>query len=193
MAGSAQRGPRLFFALWPTDELRAEIQVSTRAIAQASGGRLIPPRNYHVTLLFLGDVPFESIAAVQQAGARLAGGPAFKLNFDGVEAWGRKVLCLTTSTPPAAAIELATRLRAGLSSYLQRHDEHEFRPHITLARDLPRVSPSQKIKALCQEVTGFALVESVRDAAGSQYSLLARWPLQSSLPPTPNQAVACGE
>jgi RNA 2',3'-cyclic 3'-phosphodiesterase len=177
MAGAAQRGPRLFFALWPTDEFRAEIQVSALAIAQASGGRLIPPRNYHVTLLFLGDVPSENVSAVQQAGAQLAGSPAFKLNFDGIESWGRNVLCLTTSTPPAAAIDLAQRLRSQLGGHLQRQDEHEFRPHITLARDLPRVSPTHKVKTLCQEVTGFALVESVRDAAGSNYSLLARWPL----------------
>lgn len=193
MAGAAQRGPRLFFALWPTDEFRAEIQVSTLAIAQASGGRLIPPRNYHVTLLFLGDVPAESVGAVQQAGTLLAGSPTFKLNFDGVESWGRKVLCLTTSTPPSAAIDLARRLRSNLGGDLQRPDEHEFRPHITLARDLARASAIHKVKTLCQEVTGFALVESVRDGSGSQYSLLARWPLQSPAPPTPNPAVAHSE
>ena len=168
---------RLFFALWPTDEFRAEIQTSTQAIAEASGGRLIPPRNYHVTLLFLGDVPVESVAAVQQAAAQLAGSPAFELNFDGIEAWQRKVLCLTTSTPPAAAIELSARLRSNLGSHLPRHDEHEFRPHVTLARDLPRAQRARKVKALCQKVVDFSLVESVRDASGSHYSVLARWPL----------------
>ncbi|MDY6945027.1 MAG: RNA 2',3'-cyclic phosphodiesterase [Pseudomonadota bacterium] len=177
MAGAAQSGPRLFFALWPTDDFRAEIQVRTLAIAHASGGRLIPPRNYHVTLLFLGNVPSESVSAVQQAGAQLAGSAAFELNFDGIECWGRSVLCLTTSTPPPAAIDLARRLRASLGGHLQRQDEHEFRPHITLARDLPRADAARKVSTLCQEVTGFALVESVRDGAASNYSLLARWPL----------------
>lgn len=177
MGGAARR--RLFFALWPNDELRAEIQAATLAIARASGGRLIPPRNYHVTLLFLGDVPSESVAAVQQAAAQLASSPAFELSFDGVEAWGRKVLCLTASTPPAAVIDLAARLRFSLGSHLQRQEEeHEFRPHITLARDLPRSLQAEKIKPLSQKMTGFTLVESVRDESGSQYSLLARWPLQ---------------
>lgn len=185
----------MFFALWPTDAFRAEIEASTLAIARASGGRLIPPRNYHVTLLFLGDVPAESVGAVQQIGGSLAGGssasmrplhsgvlpsssPAFELNFDAIEAWGRKVLCLTSSTPPTEAIELAARLRSRLTSYLQPQEEHEFRPHITLARDLPRGQRTQKVKALRQKVADFALVESVRDASGSRYSVLARWPLQ---------------
>src|SRR5690606_29746364 len=90
-------GRRLFLALWPTEEFRAQIEASTLAISRASGGRLIPPRNYHVTLLFLGDVPADSVVAVQEASARLAGSPAFELHFDCIEAWGRKLLCLTSS------------------------------------------------------------------------------------------------
>lgn len=170
-------GRRLFLALWPTDEFRAQIEASTLAIRRASGGRLIPPRNYHVTLLFLGDVAADSVAAVQEASARLAGSPSFELRFDCVEAWGRKLLCLTSSPPSPGAIDLATRLRSSLSSYIERPEEREFRPHITLARDLPRGRRPEKIEVLCQKPSEFALVDSTRDAVGSQYSLLARWPL----------------
>ena len=170
-------GRRLFLALWPTEEFRAQIEASTLAISRASGGRLIPPRNYHVTLLFLGDVPADSVVAVQEASARLAGSPAFELHFDCIEAWGRKLLCLTSSTPSAAASDLAARLRSSLNNYVQRPEEREFRPHITLARDLARGRRSEQIEALRQKVADFALVESVRDASGSHYSVLARWPL----------------
>lgn len=167
---------RLFFALWPTDQFRDQIQAATHSIAEASGGRLIPARNFHVTLLFLGDIPAESFGVVQQAGAQLAGSAAFELNFDGIEAWGRRLLSLTASTSPPELIDLASRLRASLSSFV-REDEREFRPHITLARDLPRSRLTQKIAGLRQKVNDFALVESVRDARGSQYSVLERWPL----------------
>lgn len=177
MAGAAPRGRRLFFALWPSDEFRVQVQAASLAIAQATGGRLIPPRNYHVTLLFLGDVPSDRLAAVQDVGARLAGSSAFELSFDGVEAWGRKLLCLTASTVPAAATDLATRLRSNLSSHLARPDDHGFRPHVTLARNLARGWRTDKIQPLRQEVADFALVESERDAAASHYSVLERWPL----------------
>ena len=168
---------RLFFALWPSDEFRAQIEATTFPAVRAGGGRPIPPRNFHVTLLFLGEIPAEKFPAIQQAGAGLAGGPAFQLEFDGIESWGRKVLCLTSSTPPVAALDLAERLRASLRGQLKQLDERPYSPHITVARDLPRGRPMQKIETLLQKVNDYALVESVRDASGSRYTVLERWPL----------------
>lgn len=183
VATAGRSSQRLFFALWPSDEFRAEIEATTLPLARASGGRLIPPPNFHVTLLFLGEIPVERLPAVQQAGAALAGSPAFRLEFDTLESWGRKVLCLTSSTPPAAAIDLADRLRASLRSQIKQLDERPYNPHITLARELPSSRPIQKIpvhikQGLCQKVNDYVLVESVRDAGGSHYAVLERWPLQ---------------
>lgn len=173
---SAQQ--RLFFALWPSDEFRAELEAATLPAARASGGRLISPRNFHVTLLFLGQIPSQRLALIQQAGEEWAGSTAFALDFDGIESWGRSVLCLTTSRPPASTIALAAGLRASLNSQLQQLDERPYQPHITLARDLPRSLQPRKIKTLRQQVNEFVLVESVPDASGSQYSILQRWPLR---------------
>ncbi|GFE79107.1 RNA 2',3'-cyclic phosphodiesterase [Steroidobacter agaridevorans] len=178
MSSPQRDSRRLFFALWPSDEFRAQIEAIALPAIRASGGRAIPPRNFHVTLLFLGEIPAEKFPAIQQAGASLAGGPAFQLQLDGIESWGRRVLCLTSSTPPAAAIDLADRLRASLRSQLKQLDERPYSPHITLARDLPRARPIQKVETLFQKVNDYALVESVRDAGGSHYSVLERWPLQ---------------
>jgi 2'-5' RNA ligase len=169
---------RLFFAFWPSDEFRAELEAATLCVVRASGGRPIPPPNFHVTLLFLGEIPAALLPVIQQAGAALAGSAAFQLEFDTVESWGRRVLCLTTSTAPAVAIDLAEKLRASLNNPLKHLDDRPYRPHITLARDLPRGLPSQPIEMLRQQVSDFALVESVRDAGGSHYSVLERWPLQ---------------
>nr|WP_298722159.1 RNA 2',3'-cyclic phosphodiesterase [uncultured Steroidobacter sp.] len=169
---------RLFFALWPSDEFRAQLEAATLSLARASGGRLIPPGNFHVTLLFLGQIPRESLPAVQEAGASLAGNAAFTLEFDAIESWGRKVLCLTTAQPPASAIALAEGLRARLGGQLQRLDERPYSPHITLARDLPRSLRPQRIETLRQQVNEFVLVESVPEASGSRYSILERWPLR---------------
>ncbi|WP_129640845.1 RNA 2',3'-cyclic phosphodiesterase [Peristeroidobacter agariperforans] len=180
MSAPQRDSRRLFFALWPSDEFRAQIEATALPVVCASGGRPIPPRNFHVTLLFLGQIAAEKFPAIQQAGASLAGGPAFQLAFDGIESWGRKVLCLTSSTPPAAAIDLAERLRASLRSQLKQLDERPYSPHITLARDLPRVRPIQTIEPLLQQVKEYVLVESVRGAGGSHYSVLERWPLRMS-------------
>lgn len=178
MATPQRDSRRLFFALWPSDEFRAQIEALALPVVRATGGRPIPARNFHVTLLFLGEIPAEQFSAIQQAGAGLSGSPAFQIGFDSIESFGRRVLCLTPSAPPAAAIDLAERLRASLRSQLKQLDERPYCPHITLARDLPRARPIQKIETLLQQVNDYALVESVRAAGGSHYSVLERWPLQ---------------
>jgi RNA 2',3'-cyclic 3'-phosphodiesterase len=171
---------RLFFALWPSDELRNDFVSATSAIAHDSGGRVIPPENLHVTLLFVGQVPEARFDAVQQAAHACANLPAFELSFDRAEVWGRaNLLCLTTSATPPAATALAEKLRHSLRDEVSGTSEHEFRPHITLARDLPRRRRAESMQPLRMKVNDFVLVESRPGPRGSQYSLLTRWPLVS--------------
>ena len=170
---------RLFFALWPTDEFRADLVSATQNLARDSGGRVIPPENLHVTLLFLGQVPDARFDAVQRAADALAHAPAFELSFDRAEVWGRaNLLALTTSATPPAATALAEKLRYSLRDEVSG-SEHEFRPHITLARDLPRRRRAEPMQALLMKVNDFVLVESRPGPSGSQYLVLRRWPLVS--------------
>jgi RNA 2',3'-cyclic 3'-phosphodiesterase len=199
--GSAKDGRRLFFALWPSDEFRDQLVAATHALARDSGGRVIPPENLHVTLLFLGQVAQARFAAIQQAGDACANSPAFELSFDRAETWRRSnLLCLTTSATPAEATELAAKLQHSLRSETLGRSEHEFRPHITLARDLPRGLANtsaipggrrrpDSVQPLGMKVNDFVLVESRPGPSGSQYLVIARWPLLSWAP-TPNPAVA---
>jgi RNA 2',3'-cyclic 3'-phosphodiesterase len=169
---------RLFFALWPTDEFRADLVLATQNIACDSGGRVIPPENLHVTLLFLGQVPNARFDAVQQAADALTHAPAFELSFDRAEVWGRaNLLCLTTSTTPPAAAALADKLGHSLRDERAEASEREFRPHITLARDLPRRRRPEPMQPLLMKVNDFVLVDSRQGPSGSQYEVLRRWPL----------------
>lgn len=179
-------GRRLFFALWPTDEFRSALVSATQQLARDSGGRVIPPENLHVTLLFLGQVPNARFDTVQQAADACAHASAFELSFDRAEVWGRaNLLCLTTSTTPPEAAALAEKLRHSLRDEVADFNkssgmgEHEFRPHITLARDLPRRRRAEPAQPLLMKVNDFVLVESRPGAGGSQYSVLRRWPLVS--------------
>jgi RNA 2',3'-cyclic 3'-phosphodiesterase len=171
---------RLFFALWPTNEFRSDLVSATQNIARDSGGRVIPPENLHVTLLFLGQVPNARFDAVQQAADALAHATAFELSFDRAEVWGRaNLLCLTTSATPPAATALADKLAHSLRDELIGTSDREFRPHITLARDLPRRRRPEPTQPLLMKVNDFVLVESRPGPSGSQYSVLRRWPLVS--------------
>jgi RNA 2',3'-cyclic 3'-phosphodiesterase len=171
-------GLRLFFALWPEDDVRARIaQASAGAVAE-SGGRVIPSDNHHVTLLFLGHTPLSRVHEATAAAARLRV-PRFQITFDRIETWGRShIVCLTSSAPPNEARELADSLAAELAA-LVRRDDREFRPHVTLARDARRKARAQAIAPIEWPVREFVLVQSNMTRTGSHYAVRERWPLAS--------------
>lgn len=173
---------RLFFALWPPEVLRGHIERSTRREVEASGGRAVPARNFHVTLAFLGAVPAARLGVAVQAGVQTRGEP-FELTLGLIEPLsGSRVLCLTAQEPPAALGALHRSLADQLQAQQFELEQRAFRPHLTLARDLRRVTPGQMAEPLSWPVREFVLVESVPAHAGSSYSILERWPLAKPAP-----------
>jgi len=150
---------RLFFALWPADELRRQIEEATVGPARHSGGHVVPARNFHVTLAFIGDVLPPQVDEVITAGAATSA-PRFSMAFDQVE----------------------DRLFFTLLEKQIKLKREVYRPHVTLVRNLPSLRPLQKIEQIGWPVQEFALIESAPAADESRsdesrYTVLARWPL----------------
>ena len=69
----AGSGHRLFFALWPTDEVRAALAQAVDASALLrDAGRRVAPAKYHITLHFLGGWPTPPDAVLERARAAAA-------------------------------------------------------------------------------------------------------------------------
>ncbi len=148
-----------------------------RSRVEASGGRPIPAENLHVTLVFIGSVPESRFERVIHAAAQVRGAP-FDLEFDQIEAWARsRVLCLTSSSTPPQLIEIEEQLRFNLLGGQFDIRQEEYRPHVTLARDVGRRTMREAIAPIGWSVEDFALVESRPGRSGSKYSVVERWPL----------------
>ena len=172
---------RLFFALWPTEAVRA--QLAAAAQPHAAIGRVIAARNLHVTAVFLGAVPAERVERVQETAQSLQ-----KLTFDGkfmlhlerIEFWRRSsLICLTADRAPPGLLAIVDGLRAGLRERGFELREHEaFRPHVTLVRDVARgPAAASSVASVQWPVESFALVESKVGQRGSDYSVLDEWRL----------------
>jgi 2'-5' RNA ligase len=173
------RSLRLFFALWPSDEVRARIVRATSGSIRDAGGRPVPTANLHVTLLFLGETDARRLDALTSDAALVVARP-FELFFDAIETWSRsRVLCLTCRQPPSAASDLALALETALAPRDSKRRDHAFRPHVTLARDARPVRETV-IEPLDWRVSDFVLVESNMTKTGSQYSVIGRWPLRAA-------------
>lgn len=168
---------RLFFALWPTDDLRAQIERDTRDFVALAGGRAIPAANFHVTLVFLGEVADSRVDAARAAADNISSA-RFSLTLNMIESWTESdVLVFSGECPPPALGALVDRLRINLSQREFRLQRQTFKPHVTLIRKLPRRLPKQPAVPLRWQVEDFALVESVQSPSGSQYTVIGRWPL----------------
>jgi 2'-5' RNA ligase len=167
---------RLFFALWPTDAVRAQLDAQVQA--HAALGRPIAARNLHVTAVFLGAVPADRVDFVTAA-AKLTRTGKFLLHLERVEFWRRsQLICLMAERTPPELLSIVEGLRAELRQRgFELRDHDTFRPHVTLVRDVMRGPAAAGVAPVQWPVESFALVESKVGQRGSEYTVLEEWRL----------------
>lgn len=166
---------RLFFALWPEDSVREQIELRTRAAVLESGGRPIASRNFHITLMFIGNVGCDGLSRAQDAAAAL-NSPAFTLSLDRIQTPSRAhVMWLAAPGQPVELLALARALRA---IPVASPADHPFRAHVTLVRDPVNRLPTREVAPIIWPARDFVLVSSQLGPGGSEYTVIGRWPLQ---------------
>jgi 2'-5' RNA ligase len=172
MSAQPERARRLFVALWPAEELRHDIEHETRQAARHSGGRVMPARNLHITLAFLGPVIETRVADARECVTSTSVKP-FELLLGEIAWWQQQeLLCLEPTAGVKELVELVDQLRAALrrSGFVIEH--RPFRPHVTLARDVRRKHAFNPIRQLHWQVNRIELLASEALAAGSSYTIL---------------------
>lgn len=179
---SNDRGPgepfkRLFFALPCAPLQRREIS-RWRADLQLRSGRPVPAENFHLTLMFLGEVGVTQLPAVLEAAERLR--PLERVApvvLDQLEVWRRsQALVLTASQPPKALLRWVYDLQEAMLPLGFTTDSREFRPHLTLMRDFRGEVPEAVVAPdVVLKAREFTLFESAK----GRYQALAQWPLQA--------------
>lgn len=167
---------RLFFALWPDAARRSAIAAWQPPLRELCGGSAMQPETLHATLVFLGAVAeqrMESLLlAAQETVAR-----RFELQLTTAHYWGHNhiVYAAPEATPPALA-ELVRELERNLRRHRFPFEDRPYKPHVTLLRHARwSDEPLPPMPAVCWPVGGFALVQSLGDAQGPHYEVLARF------------------
>jgi len=170
---------RLFFALWPSPAARTALARAARRAVRASGGKPVPPDNYHVTLLFLGPVPADIVPALSAAAARIAP-PACELRLErfGGFARSRVLWAAPAATPPPLA-EYVLRLREASAAAGLEPDPRPLHAHVTLARKLARAAGAGALEPVSWPVDASVLVSSATGGSASTYRILERFPAGS--------------
>lgn len=161
---------RLFFALWPDDDVRAGIVARREQLGRLTRRR-VPDHNLHLTLLFLGDQPVEWMDDVQAAAGQVSGNPcALILDRFGWFA-GARVAWLGGEAPQEL-VDLVDSLKEAIEPLGLRFDALPFRPHITLFRQVRQRPHFPAIEPLEWSIREFALIESI---PSQPYQVLRKW------------------
>jgi 2'-5' RNA ligase len=172
---------RLFFALWPDVETRAQIANAAAALRFAGDARPVPRENYHMTLAFVGEVTASQLAVLQQIGGSQRASVC-TIEFDAYDYWpDSQVAVAIAREAPAALVELWTQLHQDLTlrraALNLKRPRSSLRPHITLARKVVQAPVPQAMSPFHWNARSFSLVRSDTGGARSVYTVVDTWPL----------------
>ena len=160
---------RLFLALWPDDRQRNTLRDTFRSLLSTVEGKMTDRRNWHVTLVFIGEFDAELVPELLVKIAHVEVQP-FRLRFDRLSYFTRpKIACLQAMTVPDELKQLKADLEALLLPYNVLPEDLEYRPHITAVRAARSFEAVRLARPLELQWSGIELVESISTPGNIQY------------------------
>ena len=167
---------RLFIGLMPVRPVQLAIQRHCREWRWPEGARPTRFGQYHITLSFLGDVGLAPEQRLRKVLREVAVEP-LELDLRIPELWRTGVAVLRPEAHDALAALQRRVTDAVLQSGLKSATDHDFTPHVTIARDAAGALPPKTEQPIRWRVDEFALVCSVPfpQAKPARYDVLERF------------------
>jgi 2'-5' RNA ligase len=167
---------RLFFAIMPDDGVRARLADLAASTALAAGGRASAPDTLHLTVVFVGTVRADEVAAVRDAGDAVAW-EAHDLALDTVGSFARAGIAWAAPTrAPDALVRIHRDLAGALAARGIAAETRPYRPHVTLARRCAVVVDAPIAPPIAWRVDAAVLMSSRLLSDGPRYRPIASWP-----------------
>ena len=133
---------RLFVAIPMPETVRNEIirfQHELQGLVPSDAIRWTKPEQFHLTLRFLGDVPAERVAALQEAiHAVCRDSPALCLRVQGIgffrSAQSPRVIWIGVSDDEGRLVDLQKRIETTIQSFSPEKGTEKFAGHVTIGR-----------------------------------------------------------
>jgi RNA 2',3'-cyclic 3'-phosphodiesterase len=179
---------RLFVAVTPPQEAVEELRAATAAVRPARPDlRWTRPEQWHLTLVFLGEVDERARADLGVRLGRAAGRhPPLQLAVQGAGRFGDRVLWMRVTGDVTGLKRLAASVQAAARRARLPVEERPYRPHLTLARGREGVDLRPVVEALAGFggstwiATQLHLVRSdlgAGEGGTSRHEVIATWSL----------------
>ena len=168
---------RLFFALWPSDEIREQIAQAFKRTPQSSmTGRRVAPSNYHITLHFIGNIRNEQQQCLHRAAQSMVT-ESFQLKLDKYGYFDKpRVFWMGCQHVPEPLKHFQQQLGEALSSCGYQPESRTYAPHVTLMRKLARPGELVSMTDILWRANEFVLVESTSTPEGVHYEVIEHYP-----------------
>jgi 2'-5' RNA ligase len=165
---------RLFVAMLPDAKVRHELtMLQARPEIRAAGGRMVPAKNIHMTLRFLGDEDTSRQGTLKAWLAEFDFEPV-TLTLDRVGYWSHAGILWLGPRKTSRALSVALqRLSNQLRALGYRADGRGSKAHVTLARDA-RAAKHFVFSPVTWRAETMVLVASKRLPQGARYTVLAQ-------------------
>lgn len=169
---------RLFFALWPNDIIRSEINQLNTTVTQKRSGQRTKIENLHITLVFLGHVDLATKAKIQHIAATVQN-ERFVLTLDTLGYWPKpRIVWLGSRQTPLALQNLVSHLTYRLQQEVDYSPENRpYHPHVTLMRKAAPLKTLPAFSPIHWQINDFSLVRSITERHGVCYQVIDRWQL----------------
>ena len=166
---------RMFLAIWPNEQQVDQLYAMQNQYA--GWGREVVPENFHITLLFLGDVTEMVIECLSQSMQDSVVAP-FQLRLDRLGYFSKTRIFWVG--PKIIPTELETLFK-GLRNCAQRCGisklSKRYTPHVSLLRKCEVPVSNPDFQPIDWHVEEFHLVESRMDRDGARYYAVESFPL----------------
>lgn len=169
------KGRRLFLVIWPN-----EVQLEKLHELQCDylgWGREVLPENFHITLLFLGNISYEMTDCLTQGVQAISIQP-FHVRLDRLGYFDKtKIFWVGPSSVPQQLESLYKSVRncaqqCGISNLSKR-----YVPHVSLLRNSQIPTSNPDFAPIDWQVEEFHLAESRLERDGARYYTIENFPL----------------
>ncbi len=169
---------RIFFALWPDDEVRFQITENLhRFNLDRNKGRLVTGSNLHLTLHFVGNTSIAEKKCLDQQ-ASLVNAEPFDLTLDCSGYFKKpKVFWLGPRQVLRSLSDLHRNLGEKIAECEYTPETRAYSPHITVARKIYQAPEPVSFEPVHWRVERFVMVESVSNTGSVRYEVVENYSL----------------
>ena len=171
---------RLFFALWPDEQVRSQITENLQRFdLDKNQNRIVDKDNLHMTLHFVGNTSFAEMNCLDRQ-AKLTRCQSFDLVLDCSGFFKKpRVLWFGCHNAPRALYDLQLKLGQYLDICAYSPESRPYSPHVTVARKIVGEPEAINLEPVNWHVDRFVLVKSISITGGVRYEVVQSYALGS--------------